>query len=407
MTSAGYTRPGHRPAAGIRHGQLEYRGRRESLRYAGIIANNGAGSGSLAGPGHRLRGTSRAPHFYSGDTVLTGATLISGNTAAIPSGAGKGEPVDNGFLDLHGVGATVNGFSGSGRVTNSQAGSTASFNVGSTIAPHFFSGVIQDAGAGSSAGQDRQRLLPRSPASIPTPAARRSLPDKMPVTGSLTATSGEALQAANASFYQNGYGELFLEFHGPGHPRAAAPWGIVAINNGGTLPGAAAPRACSTWVLDLLQRGSCVSMDIGSTMGGAGLDRDPAPGPINLGGATPQLSPTDGYRRLSGSRYLLAYTKFGGLISASFSGLTSRETLDVDQRHGELSASSTSTSTRTTTETAATTSLPLHGRHEETIELGGCDRRNSFARQLNSAVTLLSSAATGVRYTNVTEQGDE
>ena len=62
---------------------------------------------------------------------------------AIPSGANKGNVIDNGILDLNGIARTVNGLWGSGTVTSSVAGAIA-FTAGANNASSAFSGRIQN-----------------------------------------------------------------------------------------------------------------------------------------------------------------------------------------------------------------------------------------------------------------------
>lgn len=84
----------------------------------------------------------------SGNFALTiaGAGKLSlGVSNILPSGAGAGNLILNGTLDLNGTSQSVNGLSGSGLVDNTAAGS-ATLTVGTNDAAGTFSGIIQDTG---------------------------------------------------------------------------------------------------------------------------------------------------------------------------------------------------------------------------------------------------------------------
>ena len=132
-----------------------------------------SGSGSVTKSGNGTL-TLNAANSYSGDTTISAGTLKLGVAAAIPSGAGYGDVVDNGTLDLNGKTQTVNGLSGSGSVTSSVAGAAA-FTVGGNDASSTFSGIDSERRGDGVAHQDRRRHADSRPApTTATAAAPRS-----------------------------------------------------------------------------------------------------------------------------------------------------------------------------------------------------------------------------------------
>ena len=82
---------------------------------------------------------------YSGDTTITAGTIFLSNDNVLAYGAGKGNVIVNGTLDINGrtgTNAHLNGLSGSGTITNS---STAGIiTVGDNNATSTFSGTMVD-----------------------------------------------------------------------------------------------------------------------------------------------------------------------------------------------------------------------------------------------------------------------
>ncbi|MEI7956988.1 MAG: autotransporter-associated beta strand repeat-containing protein, partial [Verrucomicrobiota bacterium] len=107
-----------------------------------ISSNIGCGSLTKDGIGNL---TLSGANSYTGDTIVTAGTLRMANPLAIPSGSGKGNVslAATTTLDLNNTGVTVNGLSGTGRVTNLQTGS-ASLTVGGNNQTCTFDGVIGD-----------------------------------------------------------------------------------------------------------------------------------------------------------------------------------------------------------------------------------------------------------------------
>lgn len=112
-----------------------------STTFPGTISGVGGsfgkqGSGTL---------TLTAANTYTGDTVVgpgSGALKV-GIVNAIPSGAGKGNVVVNGNLDLNGFSIGVNALNGIGFVDNSAAGSVT-LTVGNNNATGSFGGIIRN-----------------------------------------------------------------------------------------------------------------------------------------------------------------------------------------------------------------------------------------------------------------------
>ncbi|MCX6878880.1 MAG: autotransporter-associated beta strand repeat-containing protein [Verrucomicrobia bacterium] len=84
---------------------------------------------------------------YAGNTTVSAGTLKISSSVTLPSGAGKGNLVLNGTLDLSTYGITVNGLSGAGTITTS-AVDTPTLSVGSNDQSSTFDGIIEN-GAGT------------------------------------------------------------------------------------------------------------------------------------------------------------------------------------------------------------------------------------------------------------------
>ena len=110
------------------------------LTISGVIG----GAGGLTKVGAGTLALTRA-NTYSGDTGISAGTLRVAAGNVIPDGAGKGNVVVEGTLDLNGWSEAINGLSGSGIIDNTAAG-TASLGVGMNDQGGTFSGTIQDTG---------------------------------------------------------------------------------------------------------------------------------------------------------------------------------------------------------------------------------------------------------------------
>ena len=113
-----------------------------------LQVNNSTGSATGTGAVTVQNGgtlTLGGANTYAGDTSVTAGTLRMANPLAIPSGSGKGNLALAAAtsLDLNNTAITVNGLSGTGRVTNNQTGS-ASLTVGSNNQTSTFDGTIGD-----------------------------------------------------------------------------------------------------------------------------------------------------------------------------------------------------------------------------------------------------------------------
>jgi len=81
---------------------------------------------------------------FSGDTTIAAGTVKLGANGAIPGGAGKGNVVVNGTLDLAGFTETINGLSGSGTVDNTTG--SGALTAGNNDQTSTFQGTLQNTG---------------------------------------------------------------------------------------------------------------------------------------------------------------------------------------------------------------------------------------------------------------------
>ncbi|MCX6878881.1 MAG: autotransporter-associated beta strand repeat-containing protein [Verrucomicrobia bacterium] len=134
------------PAGGSGNGTLEASAG-TTLTYNGTLTNNGAGTGGLIKTNTTGTLVLGGANTYAGDTTLLGGTLKITNTAAIPSGSGKGNVSissnSGGVLDLNGKAITINGLSGAGGITSGVTG-TAAISIGGNDQGGSFSGVISN-----------------------------------------------------------------------------------------------------------------------------------------------------------------------------------------------------------------------------------------------------------------------
>ena len=93
----------------------------------------------------RTLGISGAVSGASNLTIAGTGKVSCGATDILPSGAGKGNLVIDGTLDLNGNSQSMNGLSGSGVVDNTAPGS-ATLTVGNNSAGGTFSGILQNTG---------------------------------------------------------------------------------------------------------------------------------------------------------------------------------------------------------------------------------------------------------------------
>ena len=114
--------------------------RSDAVTIANVI--DGTGQFVQAGPGVlTLAGT----NTYTGNTTVSAGTLKLGSATALPTGAGKGDVVVNGTLDLNGLSYTVNGLSGSSSgIIFSGTGGALTFGVGDDNSGGTFSGSVQN-----------------------------------------------------------------------------------------------------------------------------------------------------------------------------------------------------------------------------------------------------------------------
>ena len=92
-----------------------------------------------------LRNLTASPNDYGGNTAIESPhTLILGSPTQIPDGAGKGDVVVDGTLNLAGYSETINGLSGSGIVDSGWGATPAVFTVGSNDATGSFTGTLRN-----------------------------------------------------------------------------------------------------------------------------------------------------------------------------------------------------------------------------------------------------------------------
>jgi len=89
----------------------------------GTVILNGrvTGSGGLTKQGAGALQLGNQDNDYAGSTTVAAGTLVVGAGGAVPSGAGFGDLVVQGTLDLNGNAQVLNGVSGTGIITNSSA----------------------------------------------------------------------------------------------------------------------------------------------------------------------------------------------------------------------------------------------------------------------------------------------
>ena len=115
----------------------------------GALADGSAG-GKLGVSVNMPKGTTTlsGTNTYSGDTTVSVGILKLGSSSAIPTGAGHGNLVLSGSLDVGTVNPLINGLSGTGTINTTGAGTfTATLTVGNNDASSTFSGVITDVGS--------------------------------------------------------------------------------------------------------------------------------------------------------------------------------------------------------------------------------------------------------------------
>ncbi len=103
------------------------------------VIKSGSGTLIYSGP------AAYSANLYTGTTTISAGTFKLGAANVLPDGAGKGNVVLNGTLDVGALSETINGLSGSGVVDNT-AGGTATLTLGANDQSSTFNGVIQNTG---------------------------------------------------------------------------------------------------------------------------------------------------------------------------------------------------------------------------------------------------------------------
>ena len=101
-----------------------------------------SGSGSLTNAGAGMLVLNGADTL-AGATTITAGTIKQGTPNVLPNGAGVGDTVVNGTLDMAGFNGTINGLTGSGIIDSMAAGAPI-LSVGGNNAAGNFSGVIKN-----------------------------------------------------------------------------------------------------------------------------------------------------------------------------------------------------------------------------------------------------------------------
>lgn len=86
---------------------------------------------------------SSGSNAYTGGTTITAGKVKIGANNALPDGAGKGDVVVNGTLDLNAKTDTINGLTGAGTIDNALAG-TGTLTIGGANATSTFNGLIKN-----------------------------------------------------------------------------------------------------------------------------------------------------------------------------------------------------------------------------------------------------------------------
>ena len=112
----------------------------QNYAIGGAYGITGAGKLTKLGGGKVTLSTTNS---YTGITTVSAGTLALGTAAAIPGGAGKGNVVVNGTLDIGGFSPILNNLSGSGIVDDLTAGGSPVLTVNDSSSP-VFSGSIKN-----------------------------------------------------------------------------------------------------------------------------------------------------------------------------------------------------------------------------------------------------------------------
>ena len=130
-------------AANVAPGSVTVTNAAKDYAITGTSAILGAGRFTKDGAGTVTVATTNA---YTGDTLINAGTFRLGTNNVIPDGAGKGNVVLGGTLDLAGFSEAVNGLSGSGTINNSAA-TAATLTLGNNNQSGSFAGTILNTGA--------------------------------------------------------------------------------------------------------------------------------------------------------------------------------------------------------------------------------------------------------------------
>jgi fibronectin-binding autotransporter adhesin len=117
----------------------------------GTITSGGgiAGTTGLTKQGAGMVTMALTNNTYNGDTVISNGVFRIGATNVIPDGAGKGDVVLEGKLDLNGFSEAINGLSGFAGIVDNSGATPVTFTVGNGAGSGTFSGQITNSGSSS------------------------------------------------------------------------------------------------------------------------------------------------------------------------------------------------------------------------------------------------------------------
>ncbi len=119
-----------------------------TLTFSGVISDNWNGAGSFTKNGTGTLVLGGGLNDYVGDTTISAGILQLNNSRALPNGAGKGNLLNNGTVNLNGVNVQLNGLTGSGTVDNTTA-TSITLGVGNNNQGGTFGGTLQNSGGGA------------------------------------------------------------------------------------------------------------------------------------------------------------------------------------------------------------------------------------------------------------------
>ncbi|MFO1487836.1 MAG: autotransporter-associated beta strand repeat-containing protein [Verrucomicrobiota bacterium] len=292
----------------------------QTLTFGGQLSDNWNGTGSFVKNGNGILVLSGSVNDYSGDTTVSGGILQLNHSRALPNGAGKGNLVNNGTVNINGVNVQLNGLSGSGTVDNTSA-TAITLGIGNNNQSSSFAGNIENTGGGAlalskvgsatltitgSANHTGSTLINAGTLALSGSATIGS-------TTNIVISSGTTLSASGLSG-----GTLTLNF-GQTVSGVGAVTGTLNTGGGTLAPGSFVGGAGTITVANLtLGSGSSLTYDLANvTNTGAGLnDFTVVSGTLNVAGpVTLNLNYLNALPASSGKYTLFSYTTFSGNVN--------------------------------------------------------------------------------------------